>query len=78
MSPDATADEAGGVEESGHWIGVLRGATVREPGPDADGPILELHGEGGMVATEVADEVFVDKLTHAAAELGMELEEGAA
>lgn len=63
-------------QKSGHWIGTLSGATVREPGPDADGPILELHGDDGMVATEVSDEAFVDGLTHAAAELGMVLETG--
>lgn len=75
LRADGSGERADDVERSGHWIGALRGATVREPGPDADGPILQLHGEEGMVATEVDDEAFVDGLTHAAAELGMELEE---
>jgi hypothetical protein len=63
------------MPESGTWIGELRGATVREPGPDAEGPILELHGEEGMAAVEVTDEAFVNALTHATAEMKMVMED---
>jgi hypothetical protein len=52
----------------------MNGMTVREAGPDADGPILEIHGDEGMAAVEIDDEAFVDGLTHAAAELKTELE----
>lgn len=55
----------------GEWVGPVRGLSLREPGPDADGPILEIHGEDGMAAMEFDDEEFVEALTHLAAEIQM-------
>lgn len=52
-------------QTSGSWVGKLRGMSVRDPGPDADGPILELHGEQGMAAVEIADESIVDNVPDA-------------
>jgi len=60
---------------TGNWLGQLEGLKVREPGPDADGPIVEFHGEGGMAATEITSERFVDKLSEMAAEVQMVLDE---
>jgi len=51
------------------WLGSVRGLDVREPGPDADGPLLEVHGAEGSAAVEFDDGVFVDGLTHVAGEL---------
>lgn len=62
-------------ETTGTWIGAVEGFSLREPGPDADGPVLQAHGEEGMVAMEFADEEFVEGLTHLAAELQMLLDE---
>lgn len=62
-------------QQSGAWIGEVNSAMVREPGPDADGPVLEINGEEGLVAMEIPDEAFVDALTHAAAEIQTVLDE---
>lgn len=61
--------------QSGSWIGKVRGIRVREPGPDADGPILEMIGEEGVAAMEFDDESFIDGLSHTAAELQMVFDE---
>jgi len=63
------------LQRSGEWLGELEGIGVRDPGPDADGPIVEFHGSEGMAATEVASEEFVDKLSEAAAEVQLALDE---
>jgi hypothetical protein len=65
---------ASGTNQSGEWIGCVRGLRLRDPGPDADGAILEIHGEDGLAAMEFDDEAFVDGLTHTAAELKTALE----
>jgi len=56
-------------QASGEWLGSVKEIGVRLPGPDADGPLLEIHGENGMAVVEIEDEEFVDGLTHAAAEV---------
>jgi len=60
---------------SGEWLGSLDGLKVRDPGPDAHGPVVELHGEEGMAAVEIASERFVDELSIAAAEVQMSIDE---
>ena len=64
MSSDHGVDRDGG-----EWVGSVDGLSLREPGSDADGPILEIHGEDGMAAAEFDDEQFVEGLTHLAAEI---------
>jgi len=59
---------------SGEWLGKLDGITVREPATDADGAIVEIHGEGSMAATEIASDELVDELSHMAAEVQLVLE----
>lgn len=58
-------------EQSGAWLGSMTGLTVRDPGPDADGPVLEIHGDGGFAAVEIDNDAYVDGLSHAAAEVQM-------
>ena len=60
---------------SGEWLGRLEGITVREPATDADGAIVELHGEESMAATEIVSDELVDELSHMAAEVQLVLEE---
>jgi hypothetical protein len=72
--PDRDGTSGSGTNQSGEWIGCVRGLRLRDPGPDADGPILEIHGEDGLAAMEFDDEAFVDGLTHTAAELKTALE----
>jgi len=59
---------------SGEWIGTLDGIVVREPATDADGAIVELHGEDSIAATEIASDELVDELSHMAAEVQLVLE----
>lgn len=61
---------------NGAWLGDLDGITVREPGPDADGPILELHGTENMAAVCITDDDFIDQLTRSAVELDMAMDDG--
>jgi hypothetical protein len=68
---DAAEERAGDAQLTGVWIGPVRGVTIREPGPDADGPVLEIRGEEGMAAMEFDDEAFVDGLTEMVAEMQM-------
>ena len=64
-----------GDHRSGEWLGSIEGLKVRDPGPDADGPIVDIHGEEGMAAVEIASERFVDELSIAAAEVQMSIDE---
>jgi hypothetical protein len=62
--------------KSGEWLGNLEGLVVREPGPDSDGPVLEIHGEDdSLAATTITDDKQVEKLTEACAELNLLLED---
>ena len=54
---------------SGTWLGDVEGLRIREPGPDADGPLLEILGEEGMAATQFSKEEWVQGLTEASAEI---------
>lgn len=62
-------------QQSGHWLGELEGIRVCEPGPDADGAIVEIHGKEDMSATEIRTERLVDKLRGLAAEIQLILDE---
>lgn len=62
------------THRSGEWLGTVEWLVVRDPGPDADGPIVEIHGDAGMAAVEIDSERFVDELSHAAAEVQMSLD----
>lgn len=78
MSEESVGDANSAGEDkhrSGNWLGQLDGISVREPGPDADGAIVEFHGNEGMAATEINDEQFVEKLTELAAEVQLILDE---
>jgi hypothetical protein len=65
---------SGEQHRSGDWLGQLEGISVREPGPDADGAIVELHGSEDMAAAEIENERFVDKLSDLAAEVQLILD----
>ncbi|GAA0507832.1 hypothetical protein SAMN04488066_101362 [Halorubrum aquaticum] len=68
-------DDNTDFRRSGEWIGELEGIGIRDPGPDADGPIMEFHGSESMAAVEVTTEEFVDKLSEAAVEVQLALDE---
>lgn len=55
-------------------MGLLEGLVVREPGPDVDGAIVELHGEKNMAATEIVSGQLADNLSHVAAEVQLILD----
>ena len=75
MTENNNATVNGEIEHrTGNWLGQLEGLKVREQGPDADGPIVEFHGEDGMAATEITSERFVNKLSEMAAEVQMVLD----
>lgn len=65
----------GSDRTSGTWLGKCVGLTVRKPGPDADGPIIEVHGSERSAAVEVDEPEFVDKLSRAGVEIGAEMED---
>lgn len=73
MTADSSEDEP--EKQSGYWLGSVAGLSVREPGPDADGPILEVIGEEGMVPMEFDNDAFIEGLTHAASEIQMVLDQ---
>ncbi|MFC5277861.1 hypothetical protein ACFPM1_03635 [Halorubrum rubrum] len=68
-------DDNTDFRRSGEWLGELEGIGIRDPGPDADGPIVEFHGSESMAAVEVTSEEFVDKLSEAAAEVQLALDD---
>jgi len=59
----------------GTWVGTLHAVGVREPGEDADGPLVEIHGEQGMVAFEVTDGELVDEFARIGVEVGAVLDD---
>lgn len=59
---------------SGEWLGEATRIGVREAGEDADNPLLEIHGEEGMAAAEMTEEMS-NALSHAAAELNLAMED---
>jgi len=63
-----------GQHRSGNWLGQLEGLSLREPGPDADGAIVEFHGSDDMAAVEIPSERFVDKFSELAAEVQLVLD----
>jgi len=73
--PEREVMTDGGEEQrSGMFLGTALGMRVREPGEDADHPLLEIYGDEGMAAVEMPSE-FTDGLSHAAAELDMARED---
>lgn len=62
-------------QQSGSWLGTLDGVKVREPGPDAEGPVLELYGSDDMAAVEIETEDGLSGLNKASAEMKMAFDE---
>jgi len=58
------------LHRAGKYLGEIIGIRVRG---GQDLTALEIHGEDGMAAVEIADEEFVDGLTEAAAEVDLRL-----
>jgi ribosomal protein L35AE/L33A len=73
--PDTDRYDADDRHRSGGWLGSFAGMEIREPGEDADGAVVEIHGDEGMVAVEIDDPEVPDKLSEAAAEIGLILSE---
>jgi len=74
MSDEDITNDGKTQHRSGNWLGELDGIRVRSPGVDANGPIIELHGNEDMAAVEVTTEQFVDEFSKMAAEVQMALD----